>query len=225
MSDRRVQRIEREARFEAARGTLLGKLGDGRRDDGWFSAPGLLGRRHGRDVDLRFPGGADARRVRIGLRIRTGPPFVARLRGPLLRRLGFAAVGIRGTSPPEAVHFVIERLLVDHDASWIAAGAGLVQALVAWDPADPERVLRAIDRLDLVALALEEVKAPRVESGGLLRCPFCRERIADTDVVARCDVCMTPHHPSCFEENHGCAVYGCRNRSARTTSARVPLQK
>ncbi len=222
---RRILRIERDARFEAARGVLLSCLEGSKRDDGWFKAPGVLGRFHGRDVELRFSGGGgDCRVVRAALRIRTGGAFSARSRNRVFRFFGRGYLLLRGTRPPEGVPFALERLLRDFGALRIDAGDGLVAAQLRWDPTapDPERLLKVLERLHRIALALEDVRAPLVESGGALLCPFCHEFIGDAEPLARCDACGTPFHPSCFEENRGCMIYGCSNRSARTTSGRYP---
>jgi hypothetical protein len=221
---RRILKIEREARFEAARGVLLSKLDASARDDGWFKQPGVVGRFHGRDAELRFAGGADCRSVRVAVRIRTGGGFSARPRSRVLRWLGGRFLVIRGTPPPEGVPYALERLLRDYGATRVDAGNGLVAAELGWDAInpDPERLLKVLERLHRLALALEGVRAPLVESGGALMCPFCREFIGEDDALARCDSCSTPFHPSCFEENRGCVTYGCSNRSARTTSGRFP---
>lgn len=222
-SDRRLLRIEREARFEAARGVLMSRLEGAERDDPWFRTGGVTGRLHGRDVDVRFPGGYDAAQVRVAMRIRTGGRFTARPRGALLRWLGRDFLALSGTAPPETARYGIERLLRDYGALRVAAGDGLVRADVCWDPhaPEPERVLKVLDRLHRLALALEDVHAPLLETGGLLACPFCREPIAEDAPLARCDACHTPYHPACFDESGGCAIYGCRNRTARTSSQRL----
>ncbi len=219
---RKVLRIEREARFEAARGQLLARLTGGRRDDGWFKQPGVVGRNHGRDVEVRFVGGPDARAVHAQTRIRTGDRFRACPRSRLLRWLGASYLKIRGTPPPEGVAYALERLLRDFGATQVLGGDGLVQAYLVWDPAapDPERILKVLDRLHRIALSLEDIQIPLAESGGDLACPFCRGEIEETAPLARCDACGTPYHPSCFEEGNGCAIYGCRNRIARTSSGR-----
>lgn len=224
MSTRRLLRIEREARFEAARGTLIAKLGQAHRDDGWFRTPGVVARWRGRDVEVRFPGGADAALARVAVRVRTGGAFRARPRGRLLRWVGLHPVACSGEVPPQPVRFVIERLVLDLGALRVSAGDGQVRAEVAWDPAapDPERLLKVLERLERLALDLEDVTAPREESGGALTCPYCRDPIAGESPVARCAACGTPYHPSCFEESGGCAIYGCRHRLARSSSGRFP---
>ena len=98
---RRILKIERQARFEAARGVLLSKLEASQRDDGWFKQPGVLGCFHGRDAELRFPGGADCRTVRVAVRIRTGGRFSARPRSRFLRWLGRRYLLVRGAAPPD----------------------------------------------------------------------------------------------------------------------------
>jgi hypothetical protein len=224
MSTRRLLRIEREARFEAARGTLIARLGQAHRDDGWFRTPGVVGRWRGRDVEVRFPGGADARLVRVAVRVRTGGAFRARPRGRLLRWAGMNPVACTGDVPGQPIRFAVERLVLDHGALRVLSGDGLVRVDLPWDPAapDPERALKALDRLDRLALDLEEVATPRLESGGVLTCPFCRDPIAAESPVARCAACGTPYHPSCFEESGGCAIYGCKHRLARTSSGSFP---
>ncbi len=223
MSTRRLLRIEREARFEAARGALVARLGQAHRDDGWFRTPGVVARWRGRDVEVRFPGGADAAHVRVALRVRTGGAFRARPRGRFLRWVGLHPVACSGEVPPQPVRFVVERLVLDQGALRVSAGDGLVRADVGWDPdaPDPERVLKVIERLERLALELEDVDQPRQESGGELTCPYCRDPIGASSPVARCAACGTPYHPSCFEESNGCAIYGCRHRLARSTSGRV----
>jgi hypothetical protein len=216
-------RIQREARFEAARGVLTAHLAEGRRDDGWFRQPGLTGRLRGRDVELRFPGGCNASLARVSVRIRTGGPFSVRPRAGLLQRLGMHYLAIGGRRPAKDVLFAVERLIRDYQVLRVTAGSGLLRADVRWERAgtDTDRVLKVLERLDRIALALEDVHQPLVESGGLLTCPYCRVGIGEEAPMARCESCGTPYHPSCFEESGGCAVYGCANLTARSTSGRI----
>ena len=52
---------------------------------------------------------------------------------------------------------------------------------------------------------------------------LCGKCWVDTPFIGGlvCDACGTPYHPSCFEESGGCAVYGCANLTARSTSGRI----
>lgn len=211
-------RLEREARFEAARKELATRLG-GARDDGWFTAPGVTATRAGRDVELRWPGGPEARTLRVAARIRTGESFSARPRARLLRWLGRPYLALSGTAPAAETTFGVERLLRDLGALRVVSSGGLLRADLAWDTFAPdvERVVRVLERLEALALALEGAQAPRVESGGALVCPFCKQSLEDA-AIARCTACGAPHHPVCFEEGHGCAILGCRNRTSRMAS-------
>lgn len=40
-------------------------------------------------------------------------------------------------------------------------------------------------------------------------CPFCRESVTEKASTG-CETCGTLHHTLCWEENHGCAVFGCQ---------------
>jgi hypothetical protein len=225
VSTARITRIERESRFEAARELLIVRLGQARRDDGWFRAPGVVARFQGRDVEVRFPGGPSGGVARAAARLRTGGAFSARPRWRVLRWLGFRYLALRGEAPPETVRAQVERLLRDHGAWRVAVQDGLVRADLSWDPLvpEPERVVTVLERLARIALDLEDVAAAaRAESGGKLLCPFCRSPIGESAPLARCEACATPYHPSCFEEHGGCVIYGCRNRTARSTSGRLP---
>jgi PGF-pre-PGF domain-containing protein len=40
-------------------------------------------------------------------------------------------------------------------------------------------------------------------------CPYCGDLIKVDSEIIICDVCQTPHHLGCWEENKGCTTYGC----------------
>lgn len=221
----RRQTLEREVRFEAARAELAVRLLRGKLDEGWFRAPGVIGCHNGRDGELRWAGGPHALSLDLMLRIRMGEPFQAKARHKLWRWFGFPFLSLRGELP-EGVAFAIEQLLRDFGVERVWCEGGRIGCRAEWNPDDPqvERVLAILERLHRVGLALEDVReAPQV-AGGDVSCPFCRTLIAPEDPLARCEACFTPHHPSCFEENYGCAVYGCENRSARTRSGVLPRE-
>ena len=44
-------------------------------------------------------------------------------------------------------------------------------------------------------------------------CPYCRAEITPAEAQL-CPGCSTPHHHDCWEENHGCTVFGCSHAPA-----------
>src|SRR5689334_2486971 len=41
------------------------------------------------------------------------------------------------------------------------------------------------------------------------KCPYCLSAFADGDEVETCPGCRAGYHRGCWQENGGCAVYGC----------------
>lgn len=63
-----------------------------------------------------------------------------------------------------------------------------------------------------------EAAAPAIRSraGGVeLHCPYCKAALLPDAPVAECGGCGTAHHAGCYEEQGGCAVYGCESKTAR----------
>ena len=56
--------------------------------------------------------------------------------------------------------------------------------------------------------------------GAHVICPYCKDEIVAEGVRVECFACSTWHHPMCFEENVGCAVFGCGKRRARGLARR-----
>lgn len=61
--------------------------------------------------------------------------------------------------------------------------------------------------------------APATNGNGNPLCPFCRQAVLPNGEGAlapvSCDLCGTPYHAECWQENGGrCSVYGCRSRAA-----------
>jgi len=56
-------------------------------------------------------------------------------------------------------------------------------------------------------------------------CSYCQSPIADTDSRAVCPECGAGYHAECWQENGGCAVYGCRQTpvTAARTAMEVPV--
>ncbi|MBX3468838.1 MAG: hypothetical protein KF878_18365 [Planctomycetes bacterium] len=60
--------------------------------------------------------------------------------------------------------------------------------------------------------------APQVSSRPVevaLNCPFCKADVAEGGTTVECGGCGTAHHAGCYEEQGGCAVYGCQAKTAR----------
>lgn len=43
-------------------------------------------------------------------------------------------------------------------------------------------------------------------------CPYCKDAVPEDAVYIECKTCGTWHHATCFEENQGCAVFGCKEK-------------
>jgi hypothetical protein len=57
------------------------------------------------------------------------------------------------------------------------------------------------------------VTPPR-PSEAVVRCPYCHDDVNQDALAARCALCKTVHHPSCFDERGGCSVTGCASKVA-----------
>lgn len=43
-------------------------------------------------------------------------------------------------------------------------------------------------------------------------CPYCKTEIKEGEEIKVCPECGIPHHLSCWEENHGCTTFGCKEQ-------------
>ena len=79
--------------------------------------------------------------------------------------------------------------------------------------------MRATSRLGARAV-------PVPPATGAMRCPYCHGELARDLLVARCELCRTAHHATCFGERGSCSVHGCRGRAAHvgTISGRAERQ-
>jgi hypothetical protein len=67
-------------------------------------------------------------------------------------------------------------------------------------------------------LRLEELEAPLIkarETAAARLCPFCKSTVGADAPVVECAACGTAHHAGCYEEQGGCAVYGCESKTAK----------
>lgn len=90
----------------------------------------------------------------------------------------------------------------------------------------PLRVLRALPVEGKGTPALVSAPAergePRPLSGTTIQareatvlCPFCKDSIDESVPHVACEKCATRHHPSCFLDNGGCAIFGCGEKRPR----------
>ncbi len=59
-------------------------------------------------------------------------------------------------------------------------------------------------------------------SGDATLCAICQSPLDSGDNVTACPDCRAPYHTDCWQENQGCAVYGCSG--VPPTEARQPLE-
>ncbi len=54
-------------------------------------------------------------------------------------------------------------------------------------------------------------------------CPYCQTEVTPRDEEVVCPSCQVPHHSECWEENGGCAVYGCRSANPEARHATLEV--
>lgn len=144
---------------------------------------------------------------------------------PLLKRLGsddsyadeagyLVAQAYDRSGQPKLALATYEAYLERYDRKKKHKGKWVVEARVRVDELRAELGVAAPG-----AEAAPAVRAQEAASKPELRCPFCRDTLDPEGVTAECADCQTPHHASCFEEQGGCAVYGCRSNRARARVA------
>ena len=52
-------------------------------------------------------------------------------------------------------------------------------------------------------------------------CPFCKTEIKEGEEVKICPACGVSHHTSCWEENKGCATFGCSRQNCENQGINV----
>lgn len=68
-----------------------------------------------------------------------------------------------------------------------------------------------VEELEAAQVSLKPPRPVDVE----LHCPFCKSAVLPDTPVVECSGCGTAHHAGCYEEQGGCAVYGCESKTAR----------
>jgi hypothetical protein len=196
----------------------------------WFRKPRALGRIDGREVEVIWLGRG---RVEVRAVARETIDLAVSPAGWFQRVFGRATPSVSGAT--SALHADARRLAetgldelsISHghlvarsecrlDADLIVAAARRLMAL-AW--ADPARAPAAAPSVQVRPREAATPPGGNATSGNAaaseadLRCPFCHDAMGA--IVVRCDACDAPHHPSCFEEGHGCSIAGCRHQRAR----------
>ncbi len=46
--------------------------------------------------------------------------------------------------------------------------------------------------------------------------------MSDVTPIVECAACGTAHHAGCYEEQNGCAVFGCESKTARARATSEP---
>src|SRR5436853_6536385 len=56
-------------------------------------------------------------------------------------------------------------------------------------------------------------------------CAICKSGIEADDALVTCRACKAPYHADCWEENRGCAIYGCEQAppTEALRSVEIPL--
>lgn len=229
--DRAAQEERRRARAIAVTLERVGELLPGRAWKPFLRAPRVAGFLDGRPVTLIWRG-AEHLELRA-----TAPPglrLAGSLGGWLARLLHGPQPRLTGDAGPAAEALLALMRAGRLDGVQVADGhltATLRPGLNAerivtltrqimgalWAPAAPARVV-VTPRSGEIEPALRPSEAGAPAAGASeLRCPFCHDAIAPDAVVAHCASCDAPHHPTCFEEAHGCSIAGCRQAKSRAS--------
>jgi hypothetical protein len=205
----------------------------GRHVKPWFRAPRAVGRIDGREVEVVWLG-----KGHISVRgvARETTELTATPPGWFARTFMRATSTVSGR--PTALHEDARRLVEGGVLALTITSGQLVAT--ARCRLDAEQILGTVRRIMTVAWAspdgsapepavvvkrsdapVADAPGPRAPAGAEsdLRCPFCHDAMGA--VVVRCDACDAPHHPSCFEEGHGCSIAGCRHQRARGSRVQV----
>ena len=93
-----------------------------------------------------------------------------------------------------------------HDDCWSQLGGCVTDGC----PSAPSKVARRARVAEPGVPAQPVAVARAIHNVGF--CPYCQTAIAAGTGYLTCPACKTPYHPDCWQENRGCAVYGCNVR-------------
>lgn len=55
----------------------------------------------------------------------------------------------------------------------------------------------------------------------MVRCPYCRAELRETERTTSCPECRSTYHSECWRTNHGCAVFGCAGSMQEVDNLRL----
>lgn len=88
-------------------------------------------------------------------------------------------------------------------------------------PARTAPELHADGRVDTIQRDLPQIMTANKRVAGQL-CAICQSKIAVGDEVRNCEKCLLSYHLECWNENKGCATYGCPNAPGKESQLGQP---
>lgn len=61
--------------------------------------------------------------------------------------------------------------------------------------------------------ASKKFEYPEALLSGSIACPYCKNPVMVSDLIASCVKCGTLHHFDCWKSTGGCSVFGCDGKA------------